>query len=232
MESNKKGNYKSEILKKLDDSPFGLTIKEISEKTGFHRNTVSKYVNILEAEDLVNKKEISAARVFFSKKRPYLQRSLVNSFIKALIYALKNKFPDKEQIFKEVGWRILEEFQFPIGDAYFKEFEKYRRISDSQSQLKLFKEFYNAFDFFQEDLDISVIELQKKKIVYRIRNSEYLGTSDKFVYFYYIACGITEGIYLQNLNRKIICNVENINISNNKEESFIDISLEIKEQQI
>ena len=226
---NKNNNYKIRILKLLEETPFGLTIKEISDETGFHRNTVSKYVEILEGTDLIAKKQISAAKVFFSKKRKYLRRKLVSSFIQALLHALKIEFPEKEKKFKEVGRKVLKYFQFPIGNAYIKEFEKYRGISDNQAHLKLLKNFYNAFDFFQEDLDISIVELQKNKIVYRFKNSEYLETSDDFIYFYYIACGIIEGIYLQNLNINVKCNVENIHISNNKEESFIDISLEIKD---
>ncbi len=228
MEANKRNNCKTEILKVLDDSPMGLTITEISSKIGFNRNTASKYLEVLETAGLVYKKEISRAKLFFSKKRKYLRRSLVNSFIQALLYAIKNELPNQEQIVKKIGRNILDRFQFPIRDAYIKEFEKYRGISDPQSELKLFKEFYNAFDFFQEDLDISIVELHQNRVIYRIKNSEYLGTSDDFVYFYYIACGITERIYLQNLNRKVMCNVENIHISHNKEDSFIDISLEIQ----
>ncbi len=67
METNNKNNYKAKILNVLDDSTFGLTITEIADKTRFHRNTVSKYVNVLEAEGLLNKKEISAARIYSSK---------------------------------------------------------------------------------------------------------------------------------------------------------------------
>ena len=93
-------------------------------------------------------------------------------------------------------------------------------------ELKLFKEFYNSYDFFQEDLDISLVELHQNKIICRLKNSEFL--NNDFLYFFYIACGIIEGIYLQNLNRKVICNVEKIHISSKSDESFIDISLEIK----
>jgi len=121
---NKNNNYKIRILKLLEETPFGLTIKEISDETGFHRNTVSKYVEILEGTDLIAKKQISAAKVFFSKKRKYLRRKLVSSFIQALLHALKIEFPEKEKKFKEVGRKVLKYFQFPIGNAYIKEFEK------------------------------------------------------------------------------------------------------------
>jgi len=50
MDPKKVNRSKKIIMKKLDTALMGLTITEISEKTGFHRNTVSKYMNVLEAE--------------------------------------------------------------------------------------------------------------------------------------------------------------------------------------
>ena len=223
-----KNEYKSKILDTLSDSASGLTITEISSKARIHRNTVSKYLGILEAEELVNKKDIGAARLYYSKKRKYIRKKLVNKFIQALLYALKSKFPNEEELFKEIGLKILDHFEFSLGDAYRKAIEKLRKISDPQAYLKLFKEFYNAFDFFQDDLDISILELHKNKVLYRIKNSEYLDHSEDFIYFFYVMCGMTEGIYLRNLDMKVICNVEDIHISSNKEESHIDISLEIQ----
>jgi len=102
----------------------------------------------------------------------------------------------------------------------------WRSISEPKAQLELFQEFYNYFDFFQDEIDISIVELQEKRMVYRLSNSEFL--TDKFLYFFYVACGITEGIYRLIVSIKVECNVENISISNNIEESYIDISLEIK----
>ena len=70
------------------------------------------------------------------------------------------------------------------------------------------------------------MELQDKRMVYRLSNSEFL--TDKFLYFFYVACGITEGIYRLIVNIKVECNVENISISKKKDESYIDISIEIQ----
>ena len=227
MNSNKKIDYRTKIIKKLSESASGLTITEISNKTDIHRNTVSKYLGVLEAEGLVKKKEIGAASLyFFSKKRKYLRKNLVTSFLQALLYGLKEEFPDNPAAFKKVGLKILEYFDFPIGNSYIREFERVRSDSDVIDQLKLFQKFYNSYDFFQDDLDISILELHQNKITYRIKNSEFL--NDNFIYFFYIACGITEGIYLQNLNKNVNCNVENVNIAEDKDECFIDISLEIK----
>ena len=223
-----KNDYKLKILDKLSDSASGLTITELSSKTGIHRNTVSKYLGILEAEELVKKKDIGAARLYYSKKRKYIRKKLVNTFIQALLSALKRKLPNKEELCKEIGLRILEHFQFSLGNAYIEEFGKLKGVSDTKTYLKLFKKYYNSFDFFQDDVDISTLELQQNKIIYRIKNSEYLDNTDDFIYFFYVVCGITEGIYLRNLDIKVVCNVENYHISTNKKKSYVDISLEIQ----
>ncbi len=223
-----KNDYKLKILSKLEDSASGLTITELSKKVKYHRNTVSKYLLSLETDGLVKKKEIGAARLYVSTKRKYLRRKLVNSFIQALLYALKNNFPNEEEMFKKVGRNLLDHFQFSLGDAYTKEFEKIKANSNTKTYLELFKEFYNSFDFFQDDLDISLVELNPNRVIYRVRNSEFLENSDDFIYYFYIVCGITEGIYLRGLDVNIKCSIENIQIANNKQESFVDISLEIQ----
>ena len=228
MKNNSKIDYKAKILTKLEDSTSGLTIIEIANKTGIHRNTVSKYLLSLESDGLVKKKEIGAARLYISTKRKYLRRKLVNSFIQALLYGLKSNFPNDKEVFKNVGRNLLEHFEFSLGDAYAQEFEKIKANSNSDSYLELFKDFYNAFDFFQDDLDISLVELSPHKVIYRIKNSEFLENSDDFIYYFYIVCGITEGIYFRGLDVSITCNIENIQISDNKKESFIDISLKLQ----
>lgn len=227
MESTKKNGYKSKILETLDDFPSGLTISDISDKTGAHRNTVSNHLRSLENEGLVSKKEIGSAHLYFSKKREYLSKKLVNSFLQAFLSSLKSKFPNRQDIFKEIGHDILKKFQFPIGQAYIEEFKKARKTKDPIAQLKLFEKFYNSYDFFQDEIYISIQELSQNRAIFRLINSEYLKDNDEFIYFFYIACGITEGIYLENLNRMVICNIEKIHISQNDDDSYIDISLEI-----
>ncbi len=227
MNSTKKNDYKSKILETLDDFPSGLTITDLSDKTGAHRNTVSAHLRTLESEGFVTKKEIGSAHLYFSKRRDYLSKKLVNSFLQALLSSLKNKFPNREIVFKEIGHLILKKFQFPIGDVYIEEFKKARKFEDSIAQLKLFEKFYNSYDFFQDDLNISIQELNLNKVIFRLSNSEYLKDNEDFIYFFYIACGITEGIYLANLNKKVVCNVEKIYISKTQDDSYIDISIEI-----
>jgi len=223
-----KNDSKSKILNELEDSTSGLTITQLAKEVEIHRNTVSKYLGILEAEGLVKKKEIGKALLYVSTKRKYLRRNMVNSFMQALLHALKNNYPNDEETFKNVGRNLLDYFEFSLGDTYTQAFEKIKNNSDSDTYLELFKEFYDSFDFFQDDLDISLVELSSHKVRYRIKNSEFLDNSDDFLYYFYIVCGITEGVYLRGLDINIKCNVEDIYISSNKKESYIDISLEIQ----
>ena len=233
IESNKK-NKKSRILKKeqiitvLEQSPMGLTITEISERTGYHRNTISKYMNILEAEESVKKKEISRAHVYYTKRRPFLPRLLVNSFVKSLFNGMKELFPKKEEHFKKLGKKVLEHFEFPIKKEVLKAFEKVSKNYDLQDQLKQFQESYITFDLFQEELDISVIDEQDNKIIYRLKKSDFLDSSGDYNYFFYFVCGITEVLYLRFFNTKVNCNVKEIYKSSNEEESYVDISLELQ----
>jgi DNA-binding transcriptional ArsR family regulator len=227
MELTKKNDYKSKILETLDDYPSGLTISDISDKTGAHRNTVSNHLRTLESDGLVSKKEIGSAHLYFSKRREYLSKDIVNSFLQALLFGLKNKFPNRQDVFKEIGHEILKKFQFPIGDAYIEEFKRARKTKDPVAQLKLFEKFYNSYDFFQDDINISLQELSHNRATYRFTNSEFLKENDEFIYFFYIACGITEGIYLTNLNKTVECDIEKVHTSKNEEDSYIDISLKI-----
>ncbi len=56
---------KRTILSHLTRSTWGLTIEEISDQTGYHRNTVSKYLMILEAMGLVDYKTYGKTKVWF-----------------------------------------------------------------------------------------------------------------------------------------------------------------------
>jgi DNA-binding transcriptional ArsR family regulator len=211
-------NYRIKIIETLEDHPTGLTITELSDKTGAHRNTVSSHIRSLEKDNLVIKKEIGSAHLYFSKTRAFISKDLINSFMKGLLSALKDIYPDDQEKFKEVGKRILNKFEFPIGEAYKDEFKKARLIKDTNEQIKLFSKLYNSYDFFQDDIDIEIKSQKENRIVFRVKNSEYLQAG--YVYFFYIVCGITEEIYQRFLDINVNCDVIRENIS--AEDTYID----------
>jgi DNA-binding transcriptional ArsR family regulator len=218
-------NCKSEILRVLEDSPLGLTINELASEIEAHRNTVSTHVKILEAAGLVTKKQISRAKVFFSKKRTHLDRKLIASLFQAFFGGIKEELPNNEKVFKKVGGRVLDHFQFPLAQQVVQEAKKGEY--ESLELLKFFQEFYNQIDILQEDIDISIRELNQDRILYRLKNSEFLGPSGEFNYFFYVISGMVESVYNKYFHKKIACNVEDIHNSDNMEEAFVDISLEI-----
>jgi DNA-binding transcriptional regulator YhcF (GntR family) len=226
---NTKGlNYKKSIIKNLSKFTTGLTITDLSNIIEGNRNTVSKYLSILEAEGKVYKKKIGPASLYFSKKRKYLQKQTVSSFIRSLIYAFREIYPENKEKMKQIGRKVMERFQFPLGNLYFREITKKRALTNPRAYLELFEEFYNEFDFFENEFEIYMVELDDKYVKYQFKNPEMLNNSEENIYFFYIMCGIAEILYKQNFDLDILCQIEDVHISETKKDSFLTISITIK----
>lgn len=220
-------DYREKILECLYDKTTGLTISEISRLIDGNRNTVSKYLNQLREENLVYKKDIGKARLYFSKKRKTLPKRVVISFMKAVLSGLNTKFPNKKQTFKEIGHLISNQYQFPFGPTFAKELEKVRGSPDIEMHLRRFKKLYITFDFLQEDLEIEILKLDGNRAVYRFRNSEFLSNSEEYLYYFHMICGIIERYLSNEVPGQVNSNVEAVHIDKLKENSYIDISIEI-----
>lgn len=68
------GDKKREIQELLANNPRGYTINEISDKVGITRQTTSKYLEILKAEDKVEVREVGRAKIH------YLQQENLETF--------------------------------------------------------------------------------------------------------------------------------------------------------
>jgi len=71
------------ILKALKYNPRGMTVTDISKKTGYHRNSTGKQLEILRAEGKVEVRQIGSARVYSLAQRVPLSAFLC--FTKNLI---------------------------------------------------------------------------------------------------------------------------------------------------
>ena len=58
---------REKIIEALEKSPSGLSISEIAEATGLHRNTVSKLIEEMEKSGEVGMKEVGKAKIYFLK---------------------------------------------------------------------------------------------------------------------------------------------------------------------
>jgi len=53
------------IIQILRNDKNGLTINEISKRAGIHRITASKYLAVLEAKNLVKRRNVGKAKLFY-----------------------------------------------------------------------------------------------------------------------------------------------------------------------
>ena len=233
--NNKKGagiEYEFEILECIRNHPGGMTITDIADLKSYSRNTVSKYVSILELKNLVFTRKIGAYKLYFSAASSFLPNKTVLSYYKSLLTGLKEFFPNKAQAFKEIGKMGANKIDFAFGPKVYRQLKSFKGHPISTIHLEVFKDFYPTYDIFQPNIEISVLSsnVEEKKATYRFKNSIFLENSEDFIYHIYIACGITEGVLERELKRPVECNVEEIYVSKDKEESYFDLSIKIKDQ--
>ncbi|MFX0188537.1 MAG: helix-turn-helix domain-containing protein [Candidatus Hodarchaeota archaeon] len=224
--------YEFEILECIRNHPGGLTITDIADLKSYSRNTVSKYVSILELKTLVFSRKIGAYKLYFSSDISFIPSKTVLSYYKALLTSLKEHFPNKEQIFKKIGKLESSKIDFAFGPKVYKQLKSFKDHAITTIHLEVFKDFYPTYDIFQPDIEISILKAdpERKKAIYRFKNSVFLEDSDDFIYHIYIACGITEGVLEKELKTMVECNVEEIHVAKNKEESYFDLSIQIKDK--
>jgi predicted ArsR family transcriptional regulator len=59
---------KGKVVALLNERPVGLTIREIAVALDTHRQTIAKYVLVLEAEGLIHRRVIGSATIHYPKK--------------------------------------------------------------------------------------------------------------------------------------------------------------------
>ncbi len=230
---NKKSDiieYELEILECIRENPSGVTITDISKEKKFSRNTVSKYVTVLEVKEKVFRKKIGAYNIYFSTEKTYFPKEIILSYYKSILSGLKENFPDSEEIFKQIGKKSLEFIDFSFGQTILKGLRGLRGNPILKLYFKVFSEFYPSYDILQPSIEISEPRFNKTgtKAYYRFTNSEFVENSDDFIYHFYIVTGIIEALWERELEKQVACNVENVYVSDKVGESFVELSIEVK----
>jgi DNA-binding transcriptional ArsR family regulator len=65
----KEGNMKEKILKVLEKHPEGLTTQTLSQIIGAHRQTITKYVLILEGNGKIYRRRVGSATLHYLKEK-------------------------------------------------------------------------------------------------------------------------------------------------------------------
>ena len=217
-EKNNQLDYEDEILKFIKNSINGVSITDIANEKNFSRNTVAKYVALLEQKKLIYKKMIGSSKLLFSLNNGNLPSNLIILYYKMLLKGLKRKYPSDGHVMKEIGKEGSDFIKALIPPRTLKQIEELNSQNLSQVHIDIFKDLYTSFDVFQPDIKLTVIEedYENQQIMVRFTNSVFLDRSDDLIYHAYIVSGIGESILSLLLKRDIKLNITKIHVDREK----------------
>jgi len=228
MDSEKDISYEEKILDCLRNNNYGLTVAGIAEKIGSSRNTVYRYLGILEGKELVFKKEIGRYNLYFSKEGRQVNIDVVASFYKGILIALDREFLQTPSQFKTIGKTMSDIVILPF------ETEDIERIKSIERPLKkgfieVLAEIRPYISLLHDKIalkDIIVNEEERKLIIHFI-NSDILEEYEAGINHFYILTGFVEAKIKSRFNLNVHCEVLDYKISKKNEENYVRISLEL-----
>jgi len=205
-------NFSDLILRALLENPSGLTITDIADNIKACRNTVSKYIGILEAKKKVVSKEIGAYKLYFSAERTLIPKKIMLAYYTGLLTSIKSQIKNKEK-FKEIGKEIAKHikfvYSFPPPDTSGKE-----KVQIYKEYLRFMKKILTHIDIIYEKKPKVKMEIIENGVIFFISNIEIFEKSKELDYHYYIASGVIEILGSKGLKRDIQCDVEEIDVEN------------------
>ena len=227
-------DYETEILDYIRENPSGVTITDISNAMTYSRNTVSKYSAILQLKGKIYSKAVGRYNLLFSTKKAFIPKNIIISMNKALFLALKNKLPDNERLYIEIGKELQKNFDYRYNKGFFendvKKKEGLHKLKDYKPHFEYFVEIFNSSNILQDSAQAMLLryENDEKIAIYRIQNSEFLENNDDYVFYFYMIAGIIEAYLGEEMNRKVTCEILEINPSEKMEDSYVDLSISIE----
>lgn len=220
------GKNSAKLIDVLKTSRYGLSINKIAEKTGWHRNTVSKYLNILEKEEKVFNREIGQYKLYLYQKGEdedfSEEEKLLLKAYELFIKSLMKLYPETIDG-KEIGKFISKELEFekhiPINLG-----KVAKRPLNLDLIAKTFMDGLNNIYFLtyeKYNFDDPIILKNPPVIILRIIESQYVQIPLHFE--------ILTGLLEEKINQLFKLNID---VSINKihsEQNKIDIKISFKE---
>ncbi|MFX1392594.1 MAG: hypothetical protein ACFFAH_03375 [Promethearchaeota archaeon] len=221
-------DLETEILEFIKEKPNGVTITEISKKKGFSRNTVAKYAAILEVKKKIFSKKIGVYQLFFSTDMNLFARTFTMSYYKAILAGLKKRYPNDKEQFKKIGRESLEYIEALLGPVILEQVKGLNVNRMIRLYYQLFGKVIPSLDMIQPNIEMSMRKNKdnKNKIILKFTDTEFLDNSGDFIYHYYIIAGILEKVWQREVNKNVIVNVETISLSELKDDSYLELSVE------
>ena len=202
---------------------------------GYSKNTVSKYIAVLEATNKIYKQSIGLYKLYFSTKKTFISREIIIPMYKALFKAIKEIFPFQEEKYKEIGRELQNNFNYRYSKRFYKNEEIRRKsvkdIKDFKPHFDYFIEVFNAQNILLDTVQVNLIRYENNNMrgCFRFSNSDFLDLTDEHIFYFYMIAGILESYLGSELDREIRCNILDVNISKQKEECYVDMSIDIIE---
>ena len=228
MNDKDENSYEDKILDCLMRNNYGLTVVGISKLIGASRNTVYRYLGILETKTLVFRKEIGRYNLYFSKEGRQITIDVVAGFYKGLLIALNKELPIEPEQFKNIGKFISKYVSLPF------EKDDIDQIVKIETPLK--REFLDILEVIRPYVSLLhdkitlkdvVVNEQEKKLLIHFINSDILEEFESTISHFYIVTGFIEAKIKNRIKINVKCDVIDYQLSNKDEENFIKITLEI-----
>jgi hypothetical protein len=206
----------------------------MAKELKFSKNTVSKYISKLKEKNLVYNSPIGRYNLYFSTKKSFIPSKVIISMYKAFFLALKTKLPNQEQLYKDIGNELQKSFEYRYSKGFFENNAKkevgLRDLKDFRPHFEYFVEVFNSSNILQDTAQVVHLRYKNnyKTAVYRISNSIFLEDNEDYTFYFYMIAGIIENYLGKELNREVICEILEIKVSDNKEKSYVDLSINIK----
>ena len=222
-DSTKKRDFYREILDYLLINQSGLTITDIANGISTSRNTVGKYIGILEAEKKVVNKQVGVYKLYYSADRSLIPKKIMLAYYSGLLASLKREITDKRK-YKEFGKTIADFIEFAYSFS-LAENEDIRKGPDYSYFFKNLSKILTYIDFVYENRPKIKVNAIKNTAHFLISNIDLFEKSEELDYHYYIASGVIEKLGSKFLEKRIICNVDKIDLDN----KTVELKIIIKE---
>ena len=223
----KETDYELKILDCLSENITGLTISDLAAKTEISRNTIYRYLGILEGRGDVFNKRVGSYNLYFPMQRSMLFRESITTFLKGLFSNLKKSFSGKEALFKEYGMKIADSITLPFPSKGEEELKKLEGYSEKEI-LESVGNWLPYFNIIFDTVRISDIEIKKaNKGIFTFNNSEIIDSDNDSIYYFYVIAGIVENKLSMYSKKKVKCEVLEYNLSPDKVENYVKFSVKI-----
>jgi DNA-binding transcriptional ArsR family regulator len=228
--ARKKGNYGTEILHCLEESVMGLTVTDLANTLGMSRNTVSKYLGIYEAQQLITKQEIGAYRLYFGKNRGALPNSTINSLFLGFLAGIKREFPYQAEAFKRVGAEIDKHITFPLIGGKVDEIITWIHNLPNETFLESIAFLLPRIFFIAEKAIVKSYVIQEggNKATYVLTDTPLL-SNENYIYGFHAMAGFLESYFKSKYQKSLKCDVGECHFSQVPSEAYANVSITIVE---